>query len=148
MLGQPLQSLPGQVEPVEARVAPFQPGHDPQALGVVVESAMGREGPVQRPLAGMPERRVAEVMGQRQRFGQILVEAERAGDGAGDLGHFQRMGKPGPEVVPFVVDKDLRLVLQAAKRIGMDDAVAVALERRAERVFQLGVDSAPRSGRD
>ena len=71
---------------------------------------------------------MAEVVGERQRLGQILVEAERAGDRAGDLRHFQRVRQARAEMVALVVDEDLRLVLQPAKGVGMDDAVAVALE--------------------
>jgi hypothetical protein len=38
------------------------------------------------------------------------------------------MGEPGHIVVAQGCDKDLRLMLQAAERLTMDDAVAVALE--------------------
>ena len=47
----------------------------------------------------MAERRVAEVVGQRQRLGQIFVKPERASQGAGDLGDLQRMGQPRAEMV-------------------------------------------------
>ena len=87
---------------------------------------------VERLLAGMAERRVAEIVGQRQRLGEILVEAERAGDGARDLRHFEAVGQPGAVMVALVIDEDLGLVLQAAERGRMDDAVAVALKRRAQ----------------
>jgi len=40
----------------------------------------------------------------------------------------------------------LRLVGEAAERGGMDDAVAVALERRAGRRLRLGETAAARSG--
>jgi hypothetical protein len=59
----------------------------------VVEAAAGLEAAVERPLAGMTEGRVTEVMGERQRLGEILVEAERAGERAGDLGDFERVGQ-------------------------------------------------------
>ena len=89
---------------------------------------------------------MAEVVRERQRLRKILVEPERAGDRAGDLRHLERMGQARAEMVALVVDEDLRLVLQPAKGVGMDDAVAVALERRAKRVFRLGMD-APARGR-
>ena len=41
-------------------------------------------------------------------------------------------------------DEDLRLVLQATEGGGMDDAVAVALERRAGRAFGLVLEAAAR----
>ena len=133
VLDQALQRLPGQVQPVELGIAPLQPGHDAQRLGVVVEAAERRHAVVERVLAGMAEGRVAEVVRQRQRLGQVLVEPQRAGQRAGDLRHLDRVGQPRAVVVALVVDEDLRLVLQAAEGGGMDDAVAVALERAARR---------------
>ena len=79
----------------------------------------------------MAERRVAEVVGQRQRLGQVLVEPELAGQRAGDLGDFQRMGQPGAVVIALVEHEHLGLVLEPAEGGGMDDPVAVAPERAA-----------------
>jgi len=45
----------------------------------MVEAAEGRHGLVQRLLPGMAEGGVAEVMGQRHRLGQILVEPQGGG---------------------------------------------------------------------
>ena len=115
MLDQALQRLPGQVQPVERGVAPLEPGHDAQRLGVVVEAAERRHAVVERVLAGVAEGRVAEVVRQRQRLGEILVEAERAGERAGDLRHLDRMGQAGAVVVALVEDEDLGLVLEAAE---------------------------------
>ena len=86
----------------------------------------------------MAERRVAEIVGQRHRLAEILVEPQRAADGAGDLRHLERMGEPRAVVVALVIDEDLRLVLQPPERRRMDDAVAVALERAAAGRFRLG----------
>ena len=88
----------------------------------------------------MAERRVAEVVGQRQRLGQILVEAERAGERAGDLGHLERVGQPGAVMVALVVDEHLGLVREPAERGRMDDPVAVALEIAARRARRLGME--------
>jgi hypothetical protein len=44
----------------------------------VIEAAEAAERFVERALAGMPERRMAEVVCQRQRLGEVFVEAERA----------------------------------------------------------------------
>ena len=38
------------------------------------------------------------------------------------------MGEARAVQIAFVIDEHLRLVFQAAERVGMDDAVAVALE--------------------
>ena len=91
VLDQALERLPGEIEPVEGGIAALEPGHDPERLGIVVEAAIGRHQPIELALAGMAERRVAEIMGERDGLGQILVEPEHAGDRAGDLRHFDRM---------------------------------------------------------
>ena len=100
-------------------------------LRIVIEPAMGLQAGIQRPLAGMAERRMAEIVGQRQRFRQILVETELPGQRAGDLRHFQRVGQPGAVMIAFVEHENLRLVLQAAKGGGMNHPVAIAPERAA-----------------
>ena len=65
----------------------------------------------------MAERRMAEIVGERQRLGQVLVEAERAGERAGDLGHFQRVGEPGAVVVALVDTKTWVLCLRRRKAV-------------------------------
>ena len=50
----------------------------------------------------MAERRVAEVVGERHRLGQVLVEPQRAGERPGDLGDFERVGQPGAVVVALM----------------------------------------------
>ena len=51
-----------------------------QRMGVVVEAAEQAEALVERALAGVAERRMAEVVAERGGLGEVLVEAERAGD--------------------------------------------------------------------
>ena len=75
MLDQAFQRFPGQIEAVEGRIATLQRGDDAQGLRVVVEAAVGREAGIERALAGMAERRVTKIVGQRQRLGEIFVDA-------------------------------------------------------------------------
>ena len=90
----------------------------------------------------MAKRGVAEIVRQRQGLGEILVEPKGAGDGAGDLRDFKAMGQTGAVEIALVIDKNLGLVLEAAKRGRMDDAVTVALKRRAHVVLRLGMEPA------
>ena len=106
------------------------------------EPAIGTHLVIERLLAGMAERRVAEIVRQRQRLGEVLVEAERARDGAGDLRDFETVRQPRAVMIALVIDEDLGLVLQPAERGRMDDAVAVALKRRAHVAFRLRVEPA------
>ena len=101
---------------------------------------------VQRVLSGMAERRVAQVVRQRQRFGQVLVQPKGAGDGAGDLGDLDAVGQPGAVEIALVVDEDLGLVLQFSKRGAVDDAVAVALPGGPGFRLRLMVQPAARRG--
>ncbi|MBC6416580.1 MAG: hypothetical protein GDA47_01970 [Rhodospirillales bacterium] len=64
-------------------------------------------------------------------------------DEAGDLRHLQRMRQPGSVVVALVVDEDLGLVLQSAKGIGRDNAIAIALKDRAGRALRRQAAARP-----
>ena len=94
----------------------------------------------------MAERRVAEIVAERDRLGEIVVEPERLGERARDLRDLDRMGEAGAEMIALVVDEDLGLVREAAKGGRMDDAVAVALEIAAGRRGRLGVEAPARAG--
>ena len=106
----------------------------------MIEPAGVGERGAQRILAGMAERRMAEVVRQAQGLGQVLVEAERAGHGPADLRDFEAVGQPDAEMVAVGSDEHLRLVAQAAERDRMDDAVAVALKDVA-RTARTGVSA-------
>ena len=103
----------------------------------MIEAAETGEALVERALAGVTERRMAEIVTKRRRLRQVLVEAERARQRPGDLGHFQSVGQPRAEMVAFMEHENLGLVAEPAKRRGMDDAVAVAPEHAAARALRL-----------
>ncbi|MNL26541.1 hypothetical protein D3C87_1480700 [compost metagenome] len=127
------KGLPGQVQPVVLGVTVLQKGDDAQGLQIVIETSKGRHGTVQGPFAGMAKGRVAQIVTQGHGLGEVFIQAQRAGDGPGDLAHFQRVGEAIAKVPALVGQKDLCLVLQAPESGGMDDAVAVALEFGARR---------------
>ena len=149
MLDQAFQRFPGEIEAVEIGIAMLQLGHQPKRMGIVIEAANIRGDGVQRFLAGMAERRVAQVMRQRHRLGQIFVHRQAARQAARQLRHFQRMGQPGAVIIALMLHKDLGLVLEAAEGDGMDDAVAVAAVAGAGGAFGFRDKSGPgcRAGR-
>ena len=147
VLDQALQRFPGQIQAVEIRVAALQRGDDAQGLGIVIETAERGEAGIKRALASVAERRMAEVVGERQRLGEVFVETKPAGERAGYLCHFERMCEPRAVVIAFVENEDLGLVLEAAERGRMDDAVAVAAEGAAALARGLGVEPATAIGR-
>ena len=81
----------------------------------------------------MSERRVPEVVAERDRLGELLVEAQRDGDRPRDLAHLQRMGQPGAVVVPLRGEEYLRLMHQPAERLAVKDPITVARVGRAQR---------------
>jgi hypothetical protein len=96
----------------------------------VIEAAVGLHQRTQRSFARVAERRVAEIVSQRDRLGKLRVEPERPSHRARDLRGLHRMRQARAVVVTLMVYEDLGLVFKAAKRGGMHDTVAVALERR------------------
>ena len=117
---------------------------DAQALLVVVEAAGHQR--VDDALAGVPERRVAEIVAERDRFGQLLVQPQHLGDGPRDLRHLERVRQPRAVVVAGRREEHLRLVLEPPERLAVDDAIAIALKRRPDVVFALGAQAAARVG--
>ncbi len=90
----------GQVEAAKGGVALLKPGDDAQGVEVVVEAEPGAaQAVVKSFFSGVAERRVADIVGQRQGFGQFRIQPQSAGQSAGDLGYFKRMRKAAAEVV-------------------------------------------------
>src|SRR6201992_4283937 len=120
----------------------------PQRVLVVLEAAAGAllQAAVEGVLAGVAEGRVAEVVAEPDRLGEVLVQPESAGDGAGDPTGLERVAEAGPGVIALGGDGDLGLVLQPAEGLGVDDPVAVALEGRAQRAVGLGRGALGRVG--
>ena len=113
----------------------IEPARDLRRLLVVAKSRL--EQRIERCFARVPERRMAEVVPEPDRLGEILVQLQRAGDYARDAARFERVRHARAVMVAGRVDEDLRLPLQAAERLRVEDAVAVALKRRADAAFVL-----------
>ena len=143
VLEDPVADLPRQVQP--AAVA-LQPLDDAERVLVVAEAAAAALAHqlVERLLAGVAERRVAEVVAEPDRLDEILVQLQRPADAARDPGGLERVRQPRPEMVALGIDEHLRLEAQAAERLRVDDPVAVALERRPQPAFLLGQVASPR----
>jgi hypothetical protein len=97
----------------------------------VIEAAIRLQTGIERALAGMAERGMAEIVRQRQCLGEVFVQPELAGQRAGDLRHLQRVGQPGAVMIAFVEHENLSLVFQAPEGSGMDHPVAVPAKRAA-----------------
>src|SRR5918999_2893452 len=83
-----------------------------------------------------------EIMSERDRLGEVFVEAESAGYGTGYLHHLQGVREACPEVVAVGGDEDLGLVHEPAEGLGVDYSVSVALKVVADTVGRLGPEAA------
>ncbi len=86
---------------------------------------------------------MAEIVGQGQAFGQILVQADDARHRAGDLRNLEAVGQAGAVIVALVIDENLGLVFQLAEGFRVDDAVAVALKGRSGVAFRFRMSASP-----
>ena len=100
--------------------------HHAQALLVVAETK--RADLRERTLARVAEGRMPQIMPERDRLGQVLVQPQGARHRARDLRDLERMRQSGAVVVALGRDEHLRLVGKPPERLGMDDAVPVTLE--------------------
>jgi hypothetical protein len=103
----------------------------------MVETAIGQHDFIKDILARVPEGRMAKIMRQGQRFGQIIVEAKRSCKRPRNLANLDGMGQPGSEVIALMRHEDLSLMGKPAEGRGMDDAIAVPLEIRPRRGRRL-----------
>src|SRR4029078_11574157 len=111
---------------------------------VVVETA-GHQA-VDDSLARMAERRVVEIVSQRDGFSQLFVKPQHLRERCGDLRDLEGVGEPGAVVISGGGEKHLRLVFQTTKRLRVDDALPIALKRRPEVIFALGAQPSARGG--
>src|SRR6185437_3387756 len=125
-------------EPAEGGVTLLEILHNAQGVQVVVEEvALGTHGGVERLLAGVAERWMADVVHQSQRLHQVHVEPQLGRDGARNLSYLDRVRQTVAEVVGKATREYLRLGLQTSKGAGVDDPVAIALEGIAIGMWRL-----------
>ena len=82
----------------------------------------------------MSKRRVADIVADGDGLDEVLVEAQSARNGPRNLRDFQAV-RHARAVVVARHDVDLCLVLEPPEGFGVQDAVAVALEARAQRAL-------------
>ena len=125
------------VAEVQAAAVALDAVDDAQALLIVPEADAGVDR-VECALSRVAERRVAEVVPEADGLGEVLIEFERAGDRAREARDLERVRQARAVMVALRAQEHLRLVLQAAERFRVRDAVDVALEARAHLTRRLG----------
>ena len=96
-----------------------------------------------RPITAQ-ERRVTEIVRQRDGLGQPLVDVQCDGQPPGDFRDLQRVGQSRAKVVVLVVDENLGLVLKTPERRTGEHAMTVYLERIAKWIGRFIVHAAER----
>ena len=92
----------------------------------------------------MTEGGMTQVMTQGNCLGEVFIKVKGSRYSTGYLSNLQGVSKPGHIMVTQGSDEDLRLVLEAAKGLGVDNAVSVTLEGSAYRADLLIFKPAPR----
>src|SRR4051812_46639463 len=115
MFYQAFTSFPREIQPRKTRILLLQLLDGAQAMPIMLESTLPFHQPVEHSFALMPERRVAQVMSQRNRLSQIFVQLQSSADVTRDRRNFHCMGEPRAQVIACPIEKDLRLVFKPAK---------------------------------
>ncbi len=148
VLDNALAHFKGQIKSGKIEITLLEALHNAQRVKIVIErAAMRAHQLIEFVLTGMPERRVADVVNQREGFREIRVEAQRRSDGAGDLCHLECVRQAIAKMVGKTRGEDLRLGFEAAESAGVDDAIAVARIVIAVRMRRFGITAAARSFR-
>ena len=84
----------------------------------------------------MPKRRVPDIVSQRQRFGEIFIQAEGARDRAGNLHNLKRVRETRAVVIAFVIDENR--VLWARRRNAVEWMIRSQSRRKAFRPALAG----------
>jgi hypothetical protein len=92
----------------------------------------------------MAERRMPNVMHERESLYQVYIQVQCRGHGSGNLRDFECVGKPVAEVVGIPAREYLGLGFQSAERARVNHPVAVALEVVPVGVLRLGAASSAR----
>jgi len=99
---------------------------------VVESKAVLLQGGVEGFFARMSEGRVADVVGESESFGELMIQVEGRSDGSRDLRYFERMGEAAPKMIAREVvgeaGEDLSLSSKTAEGPRVEDAGSVASE--------------------
>ena len=92
--------------------------------------------------ASMPEGRMTDIVGQRQRFRQILAQTQDRRDGAGNLRNLQGVGETIAEMVGQAGSEDLGFILQTPECSRVNYAIAIASKFIAVGMCELRISPA------
>ncbi len=142
MLEKPFDDLTMKIEPGVSCCVIFEKRHDSVRLLIVLKVRSLLPHPcIKCILAAVTEGWVTQVMCERDALRQIFIESQSSRQVPADRRDLHRVRQARAEMITFSRDEDLRLPLEPSKRLGMNDAIAIALKRKPHRIFGLWVDS-------
>src|SRR5881275_276467 len=92
--------------------------------------------------AGMPERRMPQVVRKRDGLRQVFIKTQSPRDGAANRRDFDGVGEPRAQMIAGAVEENLGLVLETTKRARVNNPSAIALKFGAISMRWLGKLSA------
>jgi hypothetical protein len=96
---------------------------------------------VQRPLACVSKRRMADVVNQSKRLCKIFVQAKRRSCGPSDLRYLNRVRKTAAKVIRRAAGKNLRLSRKTPEGASLHNTLSVTLEGRTRGAERCRVDA-------
>jgi hypothetical protein len=106
--------------------------HDAERMKVMVKAqAVALQADIECTLTGVAKGRMADVMHERERLGEVYVEAKRCGNLACYLRDLNGVREAAAKVVRGTAGEDLRLAREAAEGTRLNDAIAVAFKVRS-----------------
>jgi ribose transport system substrate-binding protein len=132
----------GEVEPAVGCIALLEPGDDAQGVQIVIEGeAVRSQNTIEGFFSRVTERRMTDIVGQRESLGEISIEAESVCKGAGNLRYLEGVREPAAKVVSRGIigepGEHLSFSCQAAEGPCVQNARGIAGKRGAVRVGRL-----------
>src|SRR6266850_1324960 len=140
MLDDALANFKSEIQPWKIEIAVFELLNDAQRVQIVIEkTAVRAHQLVELSLTGMAEWRMADVVDESERFGEVRVQTQRGSNGARDLRDFQRVRQPVAEVVGIPRGENLCLRFEAPEGTRVNNAIAIARVNAAVGMLRLRV---------
>jgi len=142
VLDDSLANAEGEIEAAMGGVALLEVLDDAEGMQIVVEgSTVAAEASVESALACVSEGRVSDVMDEGEGFGEVFVQTEGGGSGAGDLGDLDGVGEAAAKVVRGSAGEDLGFAGEPTEGASLNDALPIPLDGRAGGTIGRGIDA-------
>jgi len=135
----------GKVQPGKRSVTLLEIFNDAERVKIVIkEQPVTPHGRIQRFLPGVSERRMADIVNEREGLCEIDIEIERSGNRARDLRDFKRVGQSVAKMIGVAPGEDLSFGFQTPKGARVDNPITVSLKIVAVEMRWLGVAASAR----